>query len=150
MLKEYAEKISQFYVSKSSLPFEEVQTLQKLSAVNVILEAKSEISPFLPGKFPHCVMADKPILLLGPYYSECRRLLGNEYQFWAEIDEIDGISIIIVDLYSPMEKKSKRLLKLDRPDLEEYLSLKYLAMLLIKHLYNNENINCFSFFKSFI
>ena len=44
--------------------YEKVYQMQMESAVNIILEAKSEISPFLPGKFPHCVLADKPILLL--------------------------------------------------------------------------------------
>ena len=61
--------------------FREVSLLQEKSSVNIILEAKSEISPFLPGKFAHCVKADKPILHLGPEKSETKRLLGNEYPY---------------------------------------------------------------------
>ncbi|MFN4762855.1 UDP-glycosyltransferase [Gillisia sp. Q332] len=133
ILSEWKNKIPQFYVSEDYVPFSQVQTLQKRCAVNVILEAKSEISPFLPGKFPHCVMADKPILLLGPYYSESRRLLGEDYSYWAEIDKADLISGILKDLYSQWKKDPLKL-KLNRPDLEEYLSVNYLSNLIYKTL----------------
>jgi len=125
MLSEYQAKIPQFYVSEGSVPFKEVQTIQNLSSINVILEAKSEISPFLPGKFPHCIKADKPILLLGPYYSESRRLLGDNYLYWTEIDEVDKIASHIEKLYFQW-KNDPTELKLNRPDLDEYLSVNYL------------------------
>jgi hypothetical protein len=125
-LSEMAAKIPQLYISEDYVPFRQVKILQELCAVNIILEAKSEISPFLPGKFPHCVISDKPILLLGPYYSESRRLLGEDYSYWAEIDKVDHISNIITNLYSQWKNDSRKL-KLDRPDLVEYLSVNYLA-----------------------
>lgn len=125
-LSEWEAKITQFYVSEDYVPFKQVQMLQGISAVNVILEAKSEISPFLPGKFPHCVISNKPILLLGPYYSESKRLLGDDYSYWAEIDKVDEISSIITDLYLQWRKNPKEL-KLNRPDLDEYLSVNYLT-----------------------
>jgi len=125
MLLEYQAKIPQFYVSEGSVPFKEVQTLQNLCSVNVILEAKSEISPFLPGKFPHCILANKPILLLGPNKSESRRLLGDDYLYCAEIDEVDKIAINIAKLYGQW-KTDPTELKLNRPDLDEYLSVNYL------------------------
>ncbi len=121
VLLEYQSIIPQFYVSKDYVPFKQVQTIQNLSAVNIILEAKSEISPFLPGKFPHCVRADKPIFLLGPYYSECRRLLGEDYLYWAEIEDVDKIARLFEDLYHKW-KNDPTQLKLSRPDLEFYLS----------------------------
>ncbi len=130
-LSEWEVKIPQFYVSEGYVPFKQVQSLQKLCAVNIILEAKSEISPFLPGKFPHCVLADKPILLLGPYYSESRRLLGEDYSYWAEIDKVDIISRILKDLYFQWKKDPLKL-KLNRPDLEEYLSVNYLTIAINK------------------
>ncbi len=133
-LSEWEAKIPQFYVSEDYVPFKQVQTLQKRCAVNIILEAKSEISPFLPGKFPHCVMADKPILILGPYYSESRRLLGQDYSYWAEIDKADLISGILKDLYSQWKKDPLKL-KLNRPDLEEYLSVNYLTNAINKTFY---------------
>jgi len=125
ILSDYKAKIPQFYVSEHNIPFKEVQAIQNLSSVNVILEAKSEISPFLPGKFPHCVKADRPILFLGPYLSESKRLLGEDYLYWAEIDEVDKIAVHLGKIYHQW-KTDPTQLKLNRPDLEEYLSVNYL------------------------
>ncbi|CAM4152537.1 glycosyltransferase family 4 protein [Gillisia hiemivivida] len=125
-LSEYEREIYQFKVSTDYLPFKMVQKIQKRSSVNVILEAKSTISPFLPGKFPHCVSANKPILILGPGYSECRRLLGEDYIYWAEIDEVDKIARLIDNFYCQWKNDPNKL-KLNRPDLIEYLSINYLA-----------------------
>ncbi len=123
--QEIKKGLPQFFSSDSYLPFNETQEIQKNAAVNVILEAKGAISPFLPGKFPHYVSADKPILLLGPYYSESRRLLGADYLYWAEIDEIDKIAGHIENLYFQWKIDPTQLM-LNRPDLEAYLSVKYL------------------------
>ena len=101
---EYFVKVSQqhqelIYTSEA-IPFNEVLRLQKDASVNVILEAKGFASTFLPGKFPNCIMAEKPILLLGPYYSESRRLLGNEdYPYWSEIDDMEKIYQLLVSLF---------------------------------------------------
>lgn len=122
----------------NKLPFPIVFKMQQNAAVNIILEAKSEISPFLPGKFPHCVQADKPILLLGPNYSECRRLLGNDYPFWSEIDDINKISILIENLFLEW-KRTNGLLNLNRPDLVNYLSRPYLEQTL-EGILSNEKL----------
>jgi hypothetical protein len=120
-LNKYESEIEQLFTYQEMIPFDVVYNLQKNTAVNVILEAKGEISPFLPAKFPHCVEADKPILLLCPFYSETRRLLGNNYPFWAEIDDVENIQQLIQNLYFDW-KKSPKNCKLDRQDLVEYLS----------------------------
>ncbi|MDO3695123.1 UDP-glycosyltransferase [Wenyingzhuangia sp. chi5] len=112
------------YWSQGNVPFEEVDVVQKNVSVNIILESKSEISPFLPGKFPHCISANKPILLLGPYYSESKRLLGNDYPYITEADEVEKISIKIEELYYSWKQNSD--LKLNRPDLENYIGIFYL------------------------
>tara|TARA_R100000935_G_scaffold56463_1_gene88049 strand:+ start:18794 stop:20047 length:1254 start_codon:yes stop_codon:yes gene_type:complete len=125
ILSEYALKFPQIYVSSQKVPFNDVQVIQKACAVNVILEAKSKISPFLPGKFPHCVSADKPILLLAPEHSESKRLLGKDYLYWAEIDETNTISQHIENLYNHWKNEPIQL-KFNRPDLEDYLSINYL------------------------
>ncbi len=124
-LSEFEKELPQFKVSPNSLPFKMVQAIQMKSSANIILEASSSISPFLPGKFPHCVSTDKPILLLGPAYSESRRLLGDDYLYWAELNEINKIAIHIENLYFKW-KKNPTNLKLNRPDLEAYLSKNYL------------------------
>jgi hypothetical protein len=128
-LKEKASEMKELEISDSYVPFREVLNMQQNSAVNIILEAKSEISPFLPGKFPHCVLADKPILLLGPYYSETKRLLGQSYPYWSENDDLAQITQGIESLYLQWRKSSEDL-KLNRPDLEAYLSITYLKEVL--------------------
>lgn len=131
-LRQKQNKMPQLYISEGYVDFEDVYTMQSHAAINIILEAKSEISPFLPGKFPHCVAANKPILVVGPYYSECRRLLGKEYPFLYEFDEVDRIFNGIVTLYSAW--KENKTLNLNRDDLVYYLSSNYL-----KDTINEEN-----------
>ena len=122
--------VSQIFVSKDYLNHSEVLEMQYNTNVNIILEAKSEISPFLPGKFPHCIAANKPVLLLGPFYSECRRLLGDSYEYYAEIDQSEKISSLLEKLY--WRWKQNKFFSLDRQDLKYYLSEKKLAKTLNK------------------
>ena len=109
------------YASREYVSFQKVFSMQQQTAVNVILEAKAEISPFLPGKFPHCINAEKPILLLGPPKSEARRLLGEDYPYWSEIDDEENITRLIEVLYCAW-KTAPEELNLKRPDLQRYLS----------------------------
>ncbi len=125
MLEGYQKKMSELYIYNGSIPFDEVYHLQQKTSVNIILEAKSEISPFLPGKFPHCVEANKIILSLAPYYSETRRLLGDNYEYWSEVDNVQKIANLIEKLYQSWKQNPDNLL-LNRKDLEEYLSVNYL------------------------
>ncbi|MGI0107851.1 UDP-glycosyltransferase [Salinimicrobium sp. WS361] len=125
------EELSQFYSSDDNLPFAQVHAIQYSAAVNVILEAKGPISPFLPGKFPHCIQAGKPILLLGPYYSESRRLLGDDYPWWSEIDDVEKISEIIGGLYQTW-KASKCEAGYNYENLNKYLSIDYLSDQLLR------------------
>ena len=125
ILDDYKSHCPEIYIHNGNIPFDEVYKLQNNVSVNIILEAKSEISPFLPAKFPHCIEANKMILLLAPYYSETRRLLGNSYEFWCEVDDIEKIAIHIKNLYLKWKHNPDDLL-LNRKDLEEYLSATYL------------------------
>ena len=127
-LKTKAEKYPEIVVIPENQNFRVVNLLQEKTGVNIILEAKSDVSPFLPGKFAHCVKADKPILHLGPENSETRRLLGINYPYAAEIDEVPRITKMIEELYFRWKKEGG--LKLDRPDLEEYLSPTHLKEVL--------------------
>ena len=103
------------------------------------MESKSEISPFLPGKFPHCVEANKVILSLAPYYSETRRLLGNDYPYWAEVDQAEKIALIIENLYQ-LWKQNPDNLNLNRKDLADYLSADYLKKVINKDYLKDDEI----------
>lgn len=124
-INSFVTDLPQLYIEPSNAPFSQVYWLQKHVSVNIILEADSQISPFLPGKFPHCVAANKPILHLGPKHSETRRLLGEDYPFWSEIHDFVAISKILNILYHAW-KTNPQALVLDRPDLEAYLGEPYL------------------------
>lgn len=123
-LKRKQSSIPQLHISPDYESFHKVYAMQQHTSINVILEAKSEISPFLPGKFPHCIAANKPILLIGPYYSECKRLLGNDYPFLFDFDEIEKLAKAIVNLYETWKQNPDNLV-LNRPDLLHYLSIDY-------------------------
>lgn len=130
MLKEYQTNNPEIYIYNGNIAFDVVYHLQKNVSVNVILESKSEISPFLPAKFPHCVEANKTILSLAPYYSETRRLLGNDYPYWTEVDNIEKIASMIEKLYYLWKQNPSNLL-LNRTDLIEYLSVDYLKKIVL-------------------
>ncbi|MGJ8684493.1 MAG: UDP-glycosyltransferase [Nonlabens sp.] len=120
-MKQLAQDTPQIILSPSKEPFQKTFNMQQKAAVNVVLEAKGPASPFLPGKVPHCVAANKPILLLGPYYSETKRILGKDYPYWSEIDDIDQICEMIEELYQKWRHQDQKLY-LNRPDVESYLS----------------------------
>jgi hypothetical protein len=124
-LQKLAGEIPELKLNIKGVPYEQAYALQQSAAVNIILESKSEISPFLPGKFPHCIEANKPILLLSPYYAESRRLLGNDYPYWCEIDDVNKIAHCLVTLYT--QWKSGKELRLNRPELLQYMSAEYLS-----------------------
>ncbi|TXE12034.1 glycosyltransferase family 4 protein [Seonamhaeicola algicola] len=125
MLSAYHKEMPELVVVDKTLPFNDVYAIQMMVSVNIILETISNISPFLPGKFPHCVSANKKMMSLSPLKSEVRRLLGADYPYVAEIDDVTKIANIIEELYFLWKKNSDNLL-LNREDLNYYLSGKYL------------------------
>lgn len=133
MLENYKQNSPEIYIHNGNKPFDEVYHLQNNVSVNIILEAKGEISPFLPAKFPHCVEANKAILSLAPYYSETRRLLGKDYEFWSEVDNVEQIALLISNLYQ-LWKSNPESLNLNRADLAEYVSAVHLKEIINKVL----------------
>ncbi len=135
LLESAQKNCPEIYIHNGNVAFDAVYHLQQHVSVNIILESKSEISPFLPGKFPHCVAANKPILALGPYYSETKRLLGNDYPYWAEADDVENIAKKIETLYN-IWLNDKDNLKLGREDLLQYLGIEHLKRVIENVLEN--------------
>jgi hypothetical protein len=130
MVSDYQKDIPELFVHDGIIPFDVVYNIQKNATVNIIMEAKSEISPFLPAKFPHCVAANKTILSLAPYLCEVKRLLGVDYEYWSEVDDEIKIAKLIEQLYNLWKENPNNLL-LNRNDLQEYLSVDYLKQTII-------------------
>lgn len=118
-------EIEQLRFVKQNARFAQVLKMQKESAVNIILESKADESPFLPGKFPHCIAAGNPILLLGPSKSESRRLLGLDYRYWSPADDVEKISALMEELFNRWRDEPEGLI-LQREDLISYLSVESL------------------------
>lgn len=124
-LNKIKSEISQVYVSDGYVEYDEVQALQNNTSVNVIIEADAEISPFLPGKFPHCLKSAKPILLLAPNNSESSKLLGENYPFRIENNNPQLIALKIQHLYD-LWLNAKSNLRWDFSRLYDYFSIDYL------------------------
>ena len=65
----------------SQVKFEVAFAMQNFAEINIVIESNSYISPFLPGKLPHLIQANKPILHIGPVLSEVSNLLDGENFF---------------------------------------------------------------------
>ncbi|MGM0635477.1 MAG: hypothetical protein ACQESK_05390 [Bacteroidota bacterium] len=104
------------------LDFNTVFKLQKLASVNIVIEADTWLSPFLPGKIPHLVVANKPILHVGPTTSETMRLLGKNHELHTPNNEknITTLAKKIEAIYKHWEIEQD--LTLNRKDLEIYLT----------------------------
>lgn len=129
LLKKYKENAPELYIHNGTIPFDVTYLLQQSVSVNIILESKAEISPFLPAKFVHCVEANTAILSLAPYYSETKRLLGDDYPYWSEVDDVPRIAALLGELYCLWKHNPEQLL-LNRSDLKEYLSVGYLKKII--------------------
>jgi hypothetical protein len=64
-------------------------------------------------------------LLLAPYYSETRRLLGDDYPYWSEVDNVEKIAALIETLYKKWQLNPNDLV-LNQPHLIDYLSASFL------------------------
>ncbi len=117
------------YVHPDYMNFDSVLSMQYKAAINVVLEAKGPISPFLPGKVPHCIKANAPILLLSPFKSETKRILGDAYPYWSEIDDVSSIKNHLKEIYThwKLHKGEVSLEVEDIDALHYYFSPKYVA-----------------------
>lgn len=111
--------IPSVYKSDGYVNHLEVKAMEHAASVNIILEAVSDTSPFLPAKFPGLVQANRKIFHLGPKNSESRRLLGKNHRFLAEANDVEKIAELLAELFK-MWKENPVELKLNRTDLEDY------------------------------
>ena len=135
-LSELCESEETTYRYSGFMDYDVVLELERQSSVNIVLEAEADISPFLPAKFPNLIMTNRRLLHLGPKKSEVRRLLGADYSYVAEIQDIQAISSQLTVLFDSWID-GKLYTQLYSADLKYYLSSAYLKetlnQLIIKH-----------------
>jgi hypothetical protein len=102
------------------LPYRLALQLQQSATANLVIESAEEASPQLFGKFADAVLANRPLLVLGPPQSEARRLLGPGGRWQATNGQVEEILAAIDDLYQTWLAQPD--LHLDRPDLQAALS----------------------------
>jgi hypothetical protein len=96
--------------------------LTKEADVSLIIEADSNISPFMPGKLADLIFLEKPILALTPKKSETLRILGEYYPFSARVNDEEQIFIKLLELWNLW--KGQKLVLLERDRLMNYVSPK--------------------------
>jgi len=123
-LTELCKQFDTIFRYSGNMNYDVVKLIEHLVSVNLVLEAESEISPFLPAKVPNLVKVDKIIFHIGPKKSETLNLLGRDYSFHAEPSDVNTIYLKLCELYQLWLNKSE--LKLNKPSLMEYFNPKYL------------------------
>ena len=118
-------------------PYRNTLEILKQASTLILLEAAAPVSPFLPGKFADYVYADKPILALTPTTSETARLLGEDYPYRTETDNVKGIVEKLEHLWEKWKKTPD--LVLNRPDLKEYLSGENILRIFEKEILNHHS-----------
>lgn len=101
------------------ISYQSALKLQKSATANFIIESVEHASPQLFGKFGDSVLADRPIVCIGPAQSEARRLLSAEYALQATNGETAAIKQVLNTLYTLWQQNPET--SLNRPDLQQAL-----------------------------
>lgn len=80
--------------------------IQQNADILLLIEAVSEVSPFMPGKLADYLMAKKPILSLTPKTSETTRILGVDYPLAVDNGNIEAITKKLTLIYNAYCKNS--------------------------------------------
>jgi len=124
-LSELCESEETIYRYSGFMDYDMVLEFERQSSVNIVLEAEADISPFLPAKFPNLIMTNRPLLHLGPQKSEVRRLLGYDYSYVAEVQDIHAIANQLILLFDSWTAGELHIQSYSA-DLKYYLSSTYL------------------------
>lgn len=107
--------------------------LIKQSDAIFVIEAISSFSPFMPGKIADIVYHEKPIIALCPKNSETMRLLGIDYPYFSELDNVAKIENMLLNFINNFEKISN---KVDLDILKNYISIKSNLEIINKNIFN--------------
>jgi len=130
--KEYTQYTENINILTKRVSYKHSHVLLSQADVLILLEAKSEDSPFMPGKLSDYIMANKPILALSPQKSETRRILGQDYPYLTESDDVTQIYKLIVKLWN--EWKLGSILNPKHEILKDYISAENINKILMENI----------------
>jgi glycosyltransferase involved in cell wall biosynthesis len=93
-------------VINGRISYKKSKELLRCADVLLIIEAISKDSPFMPGKITDYITADKIIMALTPPNSEVSRLLGEDYPYKTETDNVENIYLILENLWFKWKSNS--------------------------------------------
>ena len=96
-------------IINSRLSYIETNVLCKQADVLLILEAISDVSPFLPGKLPDYLELRKPLFTLSPTNSEINRLLSKSEIYSCHTDDIACIKLNLLAIIEDWKCNKLRL-----------------------------------------
>lgn len=91
--------ISNIIFNETRVSYKKSTELMAQADANLVIEAISDFSPFLPGKVADIGYSGKPIIALTPQKSEVNRVLGNNYPYTSTLDNVKQIKNILLNFY---------------------------------------------------
>jgi hypothetical protein len=126
--KEFSENLN---IIIDRVSYKKSLELIRTADVSLIIEAEGvDFSPFMPGKLADLIELEKPILVLSPKKSETNRILGKEYPFTSEPDDIGKIVSVLNEIW--ILWKGGNLCLTDSKKLTNYISTKVFNEKLLK------------------
>jgi len=113
--------ISNIVFNETRVSYKKSTELMAQADANLVIEAISNFSPFLPGKIAEIAFYQKPIIALSPKKSEVNRVLGNNYPYSSTLDDVAHIKSILLDFYNDF--KSNTIDKTHINNLKKYVSV---------------------------
>ena len=118
-----ASKTSNVSFLTSRFSYKKSLELISQSQASLVIEAISQFSPFLPGKVADIAFAGKPIISLSPKKSEVRRLLGSNYPYQTELDNVKEMKQMLLQFIN--DYKSDTVNDKAMIELKNYVSVKH-------------------------
>lgn len=103
------------------VPYEVALNIISTSDIQLILEAVSDESPFMPVKLSDSIGLNKIIWSLSPDFSEIRRILGSKYPYQCKADAVSDIQNHLLHMAKNSKIIKSKGLREFAPGLEKYV-----------------------------
>ncbi len=105
---------NQIKIFNKRISYKKSLQLQKKADLNLVIEAVSDFSPFMPGKLADLLYFKKPVFALTPENSETKRILGKNYPYWSPNDNEEKIYSILKRAWNDWQNNKLKLPEKER------------------------------------